>query len=604
LTTLSLAPLFLAVSLISIAQEEFEEEIVEEEIIEKSHMTLKELFKQLQGDESECFFTDVEFIAAEEDDVFLENKEGLIYIYTLKPVNPSPKFIYFNDCIFNTGVQSQLVFEGWDFKKLNMLGCETGSKLIFLNCTQSGNYPIHLENCILGDDLVFDNEEVVLNRIEVVNSRFDKTFIVNASIGSLIINGSVFKGDPVKFQAEDEELTHYQLALSEKEFGELIVRNCKFYSQGIATLFSMNLYKCSIDKLVLLNDSMHSLNFTDATINKSLLIDSIYVRDYIGVQNFDFPESNTNIPWYNLSGEKLAIFYTEQSHLVIPYQAKSEDQITKTLMFNDLISAYNKFNSMYHGRGDIGSANASYVEIKDIETRRQKYLVKTQPTLNLYLNYKLNIILRFFSDYATNPGKSLIQSLWVLVIFSIIYMFTFSEWDGLNYVYFKRQFILFSRYMKTKKSLKELYTKDIEKEESDFLRFKAKYIDSGKKLPRIIRLLGNVIFHMGLLQLRFTPYVYEKIDFKRSKWVELSPVRKAILGLFVFLLVVFYLLFIMVLKFINGFILSLNSFGFINVGTLPDGGIAMYFSVIESITGWFLLTIFTITLLSQILQSG
>jgi len=193
LFTIFLISLFFAFSLSSIAQEEVEEEIVEEEIVEKSKMSLKGLFDQLQTNESECFFTDIEFVVGEEDKVFLKDKEGLTFIYILKSLNTTPKFVYFNDCLFNTGQESQLVFEGWDFKKLNMLGCEIISGLVFSNCTQSGNYPMHFENCLLGDDLIFKNGTSDLKRIQVVNCRFDKTCMVQASTKSLLINGSVFK---------------------------------------------------------------------------------------------------------------------------------------------------------------------------------------------------------------------------------------------------------------------------------------------------------------------------------------------------------------------------------------------------------------------------
>jgi hypothetical protein len=48
----------------------------------------------------------------------------------------------------------------------------------------------------------------------------------------------------------------------------------------------------------------------------------------------------------------------------------------------------------------------------------------------------------------------------------------------------------------------------------------------------------------------------------------------------------------------------LNSFVVIGFGALPEKGLAMYICIIEGIIGWFLLTIFTITLFSQVLQGG
>ena len=98
---------------------------------------------------------------------------------------------------------------------------------------------------------------------------------------------------------------------------------------------------------------MNTINFSDAKVETSILIDSLKVTDFIGVQNIDFPESNTNIPWENFGGEKLALFETSESGQLVPYQAKTKNQVLNTLLYNDLMSAYNKMNSMYHSRGDI-----------------------------------------------------------------------------------------------------------------------------------------------------------------------------------------------------------------------------------------------------------
>ncbi len=68
--------------------------------------------------------------------------------------------------------------------------------------------------------------------------------------------------------------------------------------------------------------------------------------------------------------------------------------------------------------------------------------------------------------------------------------------------------------------------------------------------------------------------------------------------------IISFVIYILAVKFINSIILSLNSFVVIGFGMLPEKGLAMYLSIIEGIIGWFLLTIFTITLLSQVLQSA
>ena len=55
------------------------------------------------------------------------------------------------------------------------------------------------------------------------------------------------------------------------------------------------------------------------------------------------------------------------------------------------------------------------------------------------------------------------------------------------------------------------------------------------------------------------------------------------------------------LSMINAFTLSLNSFVTLGFGNIPAKGFARYVCVIEGFIGWFLLSIFTVALINQVL---
>jgi hypothetical protein len=249
------------------------------------------------------------------------------------------------------------------------------------------------------------------------------------------------------------------------------------------------------------------------------------------------------------------------------------------------------------------------VEIKDIETRRQAYVQKVNPSFNNLINYKLNEFLRLFSDYATNPGKSLIQSLIVILVFTIVYMFTFSLWDGMNYRYYLNQFNIFSEYIITNKSFDEIVTENRKKFETADSHNIKELIDAfdkqGKKTPRILRLFGQPLHILGKFKLEIIPGLVKFFNFQPRSWESLSTKNKVWSGLLIFIISTLFVIYVLVVKFFNSLILSLNSFVVIGFGSLPEqeNSIAMYLSIIEGIIGWFLLTIFTITLLSQVLQN-
>jgi hypothetical protein len=52
---------------------------------------------------------------------------------------------------------------------------------------------------------------------------------------------------------------------------------------------------------------------------------------------------------------------------------------------------------------------------------------------------------------------------------------------------------------------------------------------------------------------------------------------------------------------INALTLSLNSFTTLGFGTIPTKGLARYVCIIQGFIGWFLLSIFTVALINQVL---
>ena len=55
------------------------------------------------------------------------------------------------------------------------------------------------------------------------------------------------------------------------------------------------------------------------------------------------------------------------------------------------------------------------------------------------------------------------------------------------------------------------------------------------------------------------------------------------------------------LSLLNAITLSLNSFVTLGFGTIPTEGVARYLCIVEGFLGWFLLSIFTVALINQVL---
>ncbi|NQU31759.1 MAG: hypothetical protein HQ521_00855 [Bacteroidetes bacterium] len=602
--------LFVSCSAISQEEEIIVEEIVDEEVVDENvdrvTINLSDLDKLLNSNEIEVVISDYEIVSTELDNNFLIDK--IFYsVYKITPKERISKKVYFYNCSFNLSDESPLVFSDWQLNKLNIVGCEFFSPIEFNYITHIGKYPFIIENCIFYDDVKFFGNAFPINNISFRQNVFNTGLWIDIPVINVAIDDCRFIVNPDKFSNRDEEKNHYQLIISDKTVDYLEITSNIFDNKKLTNVFSINLEAAEIGELIMINNQLQTINLSYAEVAKSLLIDSLIVEDYIGILNFDFPETNTNVPWYNLGGEKFSIFYTEESELVIPYQAKTDTELTDNLKYNDLMSAYTKFNTLYHNRGDINSANSSYVEIKDIETRKQAFTQKTNPSLNNLINYKLNVFLRFFSDYATNPGKSLIQSLWVILGFTVLYMFSFSRWDGMNYRYYLLQFNRFSKYITTNEPIDSVFTNEITLDNNDIQELRKKYQKEGKEMPRILKLFGGPLHFLGKFRYDIIPGLIKFFNFHPGSWNKIeSKSKKFWSGALLLLISILFLIYVIIVKFFNSLLLSLNSFVVIGFGALPeeDEWFAMYLSIIEGIVGWFLLTIFTITLLSQVLQSA
>jgi hypothetical protein len=480
-----------------IAQEE--EEIIEEYAqLPKEEINITQLSSLLNSANNEIIISDYKIVDSKSDSSFVIDKIFFSY-YEIKPITDKPKKIYFYNCDFELGDKTPLSLSGFNFSKLNIIGCNFYNPIELQYFNKTGDQPIIIENCEFHHDLTISSINSDNVRIEIKKNIFRSQILINCELDYLEITACSFNAGEKQFLDKDTEKQYFQLDVSEIKISNLHIEDNIFDNSGFENVFSINMYELETDNLYLYKNTMYVIDISYAEVGKSLLIDSLYVEKYIGIQNLDFPETNTNIPWYNLGDEKLSIFIEVENDILWAYQAKTDEQLSDNLLYNDLLSAYTKLNTLYHDRGDITSANASYVEIKDLETRRQAYIQSINPSLNNYINYNLNVFLKFFSDYATNPGKSLKLSLWAILIFTGLYMIFFSAWDKINFSFLVNQYNKFSLYISSDSKIHEVYYVKSD-DELGYEKIKCKYLKSKKKVPGLLKLFGKFIFFIGNLK--------------------------------------------------------------------------------------------------------
>lgn len=98
-------------------------------------------------------------------------------------------------------------------------------------------------------------------------------------------------------------------------------------------------------------------------------------------------------------------------------------------LLESLFYNYQRLYNSYRIRGDTESANACYVEMKEIERRRLSFRHSQSPTFKSFFRLHLANILRAYTEYGTDPAKAITISFYVIVIFGVFYFFFPSDWD-------------------------------------------------------------------------------------------------------------------------------------------------------------------------------
>ncbi len=203
---------------------------------------------------------------------------------------------------------------------------------------------------------------------------------------------------------------------------------------------------------------------------------------------------------------------------IVTYKGLTEEEFEDEETFQGLISSYYRLYKAFKENGQIKEANHVYVEMKDVQMRLQKYDYQTYGGLENWIQWRLNGLLKFYTDHGTNPSRAIKISIFVISIFSIFYFFFPSEWDT-----------------KSKKQLIGDYKRFAEKNEHGYFK----------------------------------------------------PFLKLGMGFFISLL--------------NAMTLSLNSFVTLGFGAIPTTGLARYVCILQGFLGWFLLSVFTASLINQVM---
>lgn len=316
------------------------------------------------------------------------------------------------------------------------------------------------------------------------------------------------------------------------------------------------------------------------------------------------PATNTNFPFEQLSGRIGVKDTFVSNYKLYPklYKAADDPELQNPSNYNELIAVYSKLLATYKYRGDQKSYNACYVEMKDIAARKARFDYLQNPTLEGFFEWRLARFLKTFCDYGTSPVKSLLFSFYVILAFAALYFLFPSEDDNVSKRSLSRFISSAVDYFKTDKQLLDF---QVEKQEAELqiMRQLGEKLEQAKQgTPGILLWIGRPFYAWVSVYHRFMIWFYNRTDLVKGQWSKLSSGRRLWLGILVSGYFLFFVLSGLLVRVLNALALSLNVFVTLGYGEISARGAMRYFAVLEGLLGWFLLSIFSVSLIGQVLQ--
>ncbi|TNE53409.1 MAG: two pore domain potassium channel family protein [Bacteroidetes bacterium] len=364
------------------------------------------------------------------------------------------------------------------------------------------------------------------------------------------------------------------------------------------------------------------MNITPHENCNSLIIDNNQFSGYAGLA-IDHFNTNYEIDWKQFQNK---LFSMSGFDRLYELRLNSKGKINPSMMRNftekeftyekyvnlfrhENFKAYNseraqlgKMYDFYKSNFDKTTSNMIYVEMKDLETKRYEYLQQVKPSFNNYFQWRINQFLKYFSEYGTNPAKSIIFSLYVILCFALFYLLFPNSWDDQGKHRIMNRYSFFLNYMNRSEGMHELYMENQKEEVANYEKFHELISKTRKRVPSFFTSTAGILYSWAISKTSMTTKLLKKIDFLRGTWFELSGWKKFWKSSLLIVLFAFAFLYDLMIKMLNALMLSLNTFSTLGFGEIPIRGLPRYMAILQGFIGWFLLTIFSVSLISQLIE--
>jgi hypothetical protein len=283
------------------------------------------------------------------------------------------------------------------------------------------------------------------------------------------------------------------------------------------------------------------------------------------------------------------------------YYGNTDKELADSTEFEHLLLYYYKFHKMYKDQNDRVSANACFIDLKRLETRYLRYRYHKTGDLDLWLEWKFYEFLDYVSEYGTNPFLALKRS-WIFIIAFAVLLSVFpSVRDYLMPSVFREALQKWGLALQKEGGYTEIRSAEIQKKLDDLEAFRKSLEITEGNIPSVLAFFLKPLLVTAKLYYYLQRWFLRKMDFTQGNWHEMSRKRKLWVSTRIFFAIIFLLIWGLIMRIVNSMALSMNCFVTLGYGEIKAKGIARYLVVIEGVIGWTMLTIFSASLIAQLM---
>mgnify|MGYP000194541095 CR=1 FL=1 len=276
--------------------------------------------------------------------------------------------------------------------------------------------------------------------------------------------------------------------------------------------------------------------------------------------------------------------------------------ISYAVSYRAEMSQLGSLYQFYKTKHDMEGANLVYMRLKDLETRRLQYLYQENPGFTTFFKWKINQFLKIFSAYGTEPARAITMSVYVVLAFALIYLFFPNHWDSHGKNRIKDRFLFFHKYLRLNKGIQDVYLEEQSEEIASSHAFRKVLDDHKDEVPSFFYNAAKPLLRWSTAGTTIYSQLLSRVDFLKGSWKETDPKVRGLKTALTIVIFIIALAYDMLIKMLNALMLSINTFTTLGFGEIPIKGLPRYLAIIQGFIGWFMLTIFSVSLISQLLN--